>query len=85
VIDKNSGRELSAFLGKTQAGNDAPGKEKMIAGGHTITVIGKAELENWKKASDSIDDEWIADMNKRGFDGKALVQDAQAMIKKYTK
>ena len=85
VIDKNSGRELSAFLGKTQAGNDAPGKEKMIAGGHTITVIGKGELDNWKKASDSIDDEWIADMNKRGFDGKALVQDAQALIKKYTK
>jgi len=48
-------------------------------------VIGKAELENWKKASDSIDDEWIADMNKRGFDGKTLVQDAQALIKKYTK
>jgi TRAP-type C4-dicarboxylate transport system substrate-binding protein len=85
VIDKNSGRELSAFLGKTQAGNDVPGKEKMIAGGHTITVIGKSELENWKKASDSIDDEWVADMNKRGLDGKALLQDAQALIKKYTK
>ena len=85
VIDKNSGRELSAFLGKTQAGNDVPGKEKMIAAGHTITVIQKAELESWKKASDSIDDEWVADMNKRGLDGKGLLQDAQALIKKYTK
>jgi len=85
VIDKNSGRELSAFLGKTQAGNDVPGKEKMVAAGHVITVIPKSELENWKKASDSLDDEWIADMNKRGADGKALFNDAQAMIKKYTK
>jgi TRAP-type C4-dicarboxylate transport system substrate-binding protein len=85
VIDKNSGRELSAFLGKTQSGNDAPGKEKMIAGGHTITVIQKTELDVWKKASDSIDDEWVADMNKRGLDGSGLFKDAQALIKKYTK
>ena len=85
VIDKNSGRELSAFLGKTQAGNDAPGKEKMIKGGHTITVIEKAELENWKKASSTIDDEWIADMNKKGVDGAALFKDAQDLIAKYTK
>lgn len=85
VIDKNSGRELSAFLGKTQGDNDVPGKQKMIAGGHTITVIEKAELASWKKASDSIDDEWIADMNKRGMDGTGLFKDAQALIKKYTK
>ena len=85
VIDKNSGREFSAFLGKTQAGNDVPGKEKMIKGGHTITVIEKAELENWKKASSSIDDEWIAEMNKKGFDGAALFKDAQTLIQKYTK
>jgi len=85
VIDKNSGREFSAFLGKTQSGNDAPGKEKMIAGGHQITVIQKAELEAWKKASSHIDDEWIADMNKRGLNGAALVKDAQSLIQKYTK
>ena len=85
VIDKNSGREFSAFLGKTQAGNDGPGKEKLIAGGHTITVIPKAELENWKKASDSLDDEWVADMNKRGFDGKKMLDDARSFVTKYTK
>jgi len=85
VIDKNSGREFSAFLGKTQAGNDVPGKEKLIKGGHTITVIEKAELESWKKASSSIDDEWIAEMGKRGLDGAALYKDAQALIQKYTK
>ncbi len=85
VIDKNSGREFSAFLGKTQAGNDVPGKEKLIAGGHTVTVIDKKELDTWKQASDSIDDEWVADMTKRGYDGKALLKDAQDMIKKYTK
>ncbi len=85
VIDKNSGREFSAFMGRTQGGNDVPGKEKLIAGGHQITVIQKAELDAWKKASSNIDEEWIADMNKRGLNGAALVKDAQSLIQKYTK
>lgn len=30
VIDKNSGRELSAFLGSTQEGNDVPGRKAFV-------------------------------------------------------
>ncbi|CAN1533494.1 TRAP transporter substrate-binding protein [Limnohabitans sp. B9-3] len=85
VIDKNSGRELSAFLGKTQADNDVPGKAKMVAGGHTITVIPKSELDNWKRASASLSNEWIADMEKKGINGAELVHEAQGLIAKYTK
>jgi TRAP-type C4-dicarboxylate transport system substrate-binding protein len=85
VIDKNSGQELSAFLGKTQAANDIPGKEKMVKAGHVITVIPKSELANWKQASSKIDDEWVSDQNKRGADGAALLKGAQDLIKKYTK
>jgi len=85
VIDKNSGQELSAFLGRTQAGNDVQGKAKMVAGGHVITVIPKSELENWKTASSKLDDEWMADMDKRGFNGKALLDDATNLIHKYSK
>ena len=85
VIDKHSGRELSAWLGKTQGDDDVPGKEKMIAAKAQIATVDKAELENWKQASARVDDDWVADMNKKGFDGKALLADAQALIKKYTK
>lgn len=85
VIDKNSGRELSAFLGKTQSDNDVPGKAKMIAGGHTITIIPKSELDNWKRASASLSNEWIADMEKKGINGSELVHEAQGLIAKYTK
>jgi len=85
VIDKNSGRELSATLGKIQAGNDVPGKAKMVAGGHTITIIPKAELDNWKRASAGLSLEWISDMDKKGHNGSNLVHEAQALIAKYTK
>ena len=48
VIDKNSGRELSAFLGKTQAGQDVPSKKVFEASANQkISIIPKTELEKW--------------------------------------
>jgi TRAP-type C4-dicarboxylate transport system substrate-binding protein len=86
VIDKNSGRELSAFLGRTQEGNDVPGRKAFVdTAGYTISQIPAAEVERWKKATDNLDDEWVTDMNKRGFNGKAMLEDARALVQKYTK
>lgn len=86
VIDKNSGREFSAFLGTTQEGNDVPSR-KIFAetAGYTMTTLPQAELERWKKATSTLDDDWIADMNKRGYQGQAMYDDAVKMIKGYTK
>jgi TRAP-type transport system periplasmic protein len=86
VIDKNSGRELSAFLGKSQADADVPAKK--IFGetkNQTIHVIPKAELEKWKKATDEQDEAWVKEMNGKGFNGKELFDTATALIKQNTK
>ena len=86
VIDKNSGREFSAFLGKTQEGNDVPSRKVFTeTAGYTINMLPHAELERWKKATSQLDDEWIADMNKKGLNGQAMYDDAVKMIKSYTK
>jgi TRAP-type C4-dicarboxylate transport system substrate-binding protein len=86
VIDKNSGRELSAFLGSTQEGNDVPGRKIFSeTPGYTITQISAAEVDRWKRATDNLDDEWVTDMNKRGFNGKAMLEDARALVQKYSK
>ena len=86
VIDKNSGRELSAFMGKTQAGHDVPGKKVFEASANQkITIIPKTELEKWKKATDALDDAWAAEMTGKGFDGKGMLQSATDLIKQYTK
>ncbi len=86
VIDKNSGRELSAFLGKTQAGADVPGKKVFEASANQkISIIPKVELEKWKKATDSLDDAWVTEMTGKGFDGKGMLQSAADLIKQYTK
>ena len=86
VIDKNSGRELSAKLGSEQAGADDAGKKVFEATpGYKITQIPATELQRWKKASDPLDDAWVASMNKQGLDGKAMLADALALIDKYSK
>jgi TRAP-type C4-dicarboxylate transport system substrate-binding protein len=86
VIDKNSGREFSAFLGATQEGNDVPSR-KVFADTktQTISVIPPAELDRWKKATAEQDDEWVESMNKRGLNGAALLKEAQDLVKQYTK
>ena len=85
VIDKNSGREFSAYLGTTQEGNDVPSRKVFTeTAGYTMTTLPTAELDRWKKATSTLDDEWIADMNKRGFQGQAMYDDAVKMIKGYT-
>jgi len=86
VIDKNSGREFSAFLGKTQAGQDTPSKKVFTeTKNQTISVIPVAELQNWKKATDALDDAWVKEMSGKGLNGKELLDTATALIKQYTK
>lgn len=86
VIDKNSGRELSAFMGKTQAGDDAVGKKIFEASkNQKISIIPKAELEKWRKATDTLDDTWTKDMTEKGMDGAGMLKSARDLISQYTK
>jgi len=85
VIDANSGADFSASVGRIQEADDGPGREKVKASGVTINVIPAAELAKWKKATDSLDDEWAANITKLGHDGPKTLQAARDLIKKYTK
>jgi len=85
VIDANSGMATSALLGKTQQGNDPIGRKAAVDRGNTITTLSAAEAQEFIKLSQAIDDEWVADITKRGFDGKKLLQTARDLIAKHSK
>ena len=85
VIDNNSGMATSAWLGKVQQGNDAVGRKSAVDRGNTIYQITTADTADFVKRSSQIDDEWVADMNKRGFDGNKLLDTAKALIAKHGK
>ena len=77
VIDANSGLATSAWLGKTQQGNDASGRKAAVDRGNTIYTFTAAETQEFIKRSAAIDDEWVADMDKRGFKGKEAAGSGQ--------
>ena len=85
VIDANSGMATSGWLGKTQQGNDVNGRKVTADRGNSIIQIGAAEREQFMKLSAQIDDEWVADMDKRGYKGKELLAAAKALIAKHGK
>ena len=85
VIDNNSGLATSGWLGKIQQGNDVPGRKTAVERNNTIYQFTEAQTQEFVKRSSQVDDEWVADMNKRGFDGKKMLDDARSFVTKYTK
>ena len=85
VIDANSGMATSAWLGKTQQGNDPNGRKSAVDRGNTLYTFSAAETAEFVKLSSHVDDEWVADMDKRGFKGAALLETAKALIAKHGK
>lgn len=85
VIDNNSGMATSAWLGKVQQGNDVPGRKTASDRGNTIYTVSAAEAQEFRRKSRTVEVEWVEDMNKKGFDGKKLLDTARALIEKHTK
>ncbi len=85
IIDANSGPELSMSIGKMADEEAIPARKLAVVRGNTFNTISMDELKNWHKAAQTVTDDWIKDLNKRGLDGKALVNSARELIQKYDK
>ena len=85
VIDNNSGMATSAMLGKIQQGNDVPGRKSASDRGNTIYTVSPAEAQDFRRKARTVEVEWVEDMNKKGFDGKKLLDTARGLIEKHTK
>ncbi|MEL7153289.1 MAG: C4-dicarboxylate ABC transporter, partial [Pseudomonadota bacterium] len=78
------GLEFSVFAGGTQADADGPAKKLAVDRGNNIVMVSGDDLEAWKAAAQPIYAEWVADMNSKGIDGQALIDEARTLIDKYT-
>ncbi len=85
VIDANSGLATSGWLGKTQQAGDAAGRKAAVDHGNTIFTVNPTDAQEFRRRSRQLDVEWVEDMNKRGFDGRKLLDTARALIEKHTK
>jgi len=80
VIDANSGAEASAWAGRAHDTGDAEGREVLLAAGHAAAELSEAVTDEIRALGDEVIEEWIAQMDAKGYDGAALVADARAAV-----
>ncbi len=85
VLDNNSGLETSGWLGKVQQQGDAAGRKSAMDRQNTIYTVPSNEAQEFKRKARLVEVEWVEDMNKRGFDGKKLLDTARSLIEKHGK
>ncbi|MBA98976.1 MAG: C4-dicarboxylate ABC transporter [Sulfitobacter sp.] len=85
VIDDNSGLEFSIFAGGTQSDADGPARQAALDMGNNIITLNEEETQVWRDASQPIYDSWIAEMNDKGIDGQALIDEARSLMDAYGK
>ena len=83
VIDQNSGLETSKWVGKVWDSNTAPARKIAQDHHNTFNILSDAEYNRWVKATERVEDEWIKEVNAKGGNGRALLNDARALLKKY--
>ena len=85
VIDANSGVELSAWAGRIFQDADALARKLAEERKNQFHMISAQELERWRKAAQSVTDDWVKDISGKGQDGNALVESARSLIRQHTK
>lgn len=85
VVDKYSGFEQSAMMGRIWDESQAVGRKPAVDRKNDFHTIPASELDNWVRASAPLYDEWAANMDKSGMNGKVMLQDARDLLKKHAK
>ncbi len=81
VIDKNSGDNFIAEVGKAWDDAEVPGLEQAKELGHEITRLSPEEKARWRKTTQPVVDAWIASTPN----GQKLYDEAVALVAKYEK
>ena len=85
ILDAESGAKLSAFAAEVMEANDKPGRDIAVKAGNNIIQLDEAEVARWKEAAQPVIARWVAEMDKQGIDGQALIEQAKARIAANTK
>ena len=82
VIDANSGVEASRWAGKVADAALAPARKIAQDRGNTFVTLSAEETRRWVEATAQVDDDWVREVSAKGINGKALLDDARALIRK---
>ncbi|MFS4580395.1 TRAP transporter substrate-binding protein [Phaeobacter sp. C3_T13_0] len=83
AIDAESGLILSEMAARVMWEKDAPGREIAEDAGNTIIQLSEAEVARFKDRSRPVVDRWVAEMDAKGIDARALIAKAKGLIEKH--
>lgn len=85
VIDDNSGRKLAAEMAKVWDAVEIPGEAAAAKSGTIIKMAPSEVAKVRAKIEQPVIDRWLKVAKEKGVDGQALLDDARALVAKYTK
>ena len=80
IIDANSGVEVARAFGQAMDAGDVRGLKIATDLGNNVITLDEAETARWRAAAQPTIDQWFSDMQARGVDGKALYEQATALV-----
>lgn len=84
VIDANSGLALAKEIGAVWDAAELPGRQAAEEAGNSFVSLSDAEIERWKLATAPVIADWLAETDRRGLDGAALLQEARDLVALYS-
>lgn len=83
IIDRHSGGELGASIGRAWDRTAQIARQAEIASGDSLTTLTPAEYARWELAAQRVTREWVAEMKSRNIDAVTLLGDAQSALARY--
>ena len=80
VIDENSGLVMSSWCGKAFDKAEVPFKERAVKKGVELIKLSDADMQRLHAQTLPLRDEWVAQMKKRGIDGKPVLDGALGFL-----
>jgi len=80
ILDAECGAAMAQAFSQVMSDYDAPGRRTAVDAGNTIITMDGAEVARWKSASEPVVARWIAEMDAKGIDGRALIDRAKTLI-----
>jgi TRAP-type C4-dicarboxylate transport system substrate-binding protein len=77
---KASGEAGSALIGKAWQAADEYGRNDAKGRAQPIETLTPAEFERWKSLLQVVSEDWVKKVEQKGYDGRKLLDDLQAMI-----
>jgi TRAP-type C4-dicarboxylate transport system substrate-binding protein len=86
IFDEHAGAAGSAFFGREFDRYNDEVKTKVGAmKGKEIIELSPAEAKKWKQIASPVWERWLTDMKAKGLPGKAALDEAERLLKGYTK